>query len=307
MSQSNALRLLETILDKAIHSGNINQLAGVVVLNAMNIPNDDPKNIVDFYEILKKAEEEAIKLNNLPKITRDIKVIHDLHKFLVVNHVWSKQWKIFADYIEDKNVLNVLNSLATFYHTQNRTVSLEAEFLEKLNVEVESLRSQVLNSDLSKELKNYLINKIEDILQTLRRYYIDGTEGLEKTAKSLVTDLMIIDNKLKDDDRNNVTYKGFKAFVISLVFFIQPSVYDIIGVIPDITEFWIPKIEELTNGKEKIEKLIDDGSSIQAIFEKASDIFSIHSTKKLSGKEPKALPPSKENIEENTLNTEEKP
>lgn len=308
MSQSNALRLLETILDKAIHSQSFRPLAKTVLLDAMNLPNNDPKNILDFYVILDKAEEEAKKLNNLPKIDKNIKVIHDLHNFFVMNHVWNEQWKIFADYIEDKNVLPVLDLLATLYHKQNGTVSLEAEFLEKLNVEVDSLRSQVLNSDLSKELKNYLINKIEDILQALRRYSIDGTEGLEKTAKSLVTDLVIIENKLKADDKNNVTYKGFKAFILSLVLFIQPpSVYDIIGAVPDISEFWIPKIEELTNGKEKIEKLIDDGSSIQAIFEQALEIFSRDSTKKLSGKEPKALPPSKENIEEDTLNTEDKP
>ncbi|BAT55281.1 hypothetical protein NOS3756_42600 [Nostoc sp. NIES-3756] len=302
MSQSNALRLLESILDGAIRSKNLNQSAGIVLLNAMNLPNNEPKDIVDFYEILNKAEEETIKLNHLPKVDRYIQAIHDLHKFFVVNHVWNAKWNIFADYIENRNVLTVLDLLANFYHVQNRTVFLENDFLEKLKVEVESLRSTVLNSNLSKELKNYLINKIEDILQALRRYSIDGTEGIEKTAKSLVTDLLIIDNKIKNDDKNNVTYKRFKAFFLSLVLFIRPSVYDIMGVIPDIKQFWIPTIEELTNGKEKIEKLLDDGSSIQAIVEKASEIFSIDSTKKLSGKEQKSLPPSKEN----TFNTEDK-
>ncbi|MBD2251654.1 hypothetical protein [Nostoc parmelioides] len=305
MMQSNTLRLLETILDDAIKSKKRDEPARNVLLNAMKLP-DDPKNILDFYLILKKAEEEARKLNNIPKIDRYIQVIDGLHQLFVVNHLWSTGWHTFADYIESRNVLNTLDALANYCHAQKRTVFLDIDFLEKLNFEVESIRKKIINSDLSQQLKRYLIEKIEDILQALRRYYIDGNEGLEKTAKSLMTDLLVIENTLKDDDKKNGTYKGFKAFIISLVMFLQPtSVYDIIGAVPDITEFWIPKIEELTNGTEKIEKLIDDESSVQAIFEKASEIFSRDSIRKLSGKEQKALPPSKENLEENRFNNEE--
>lgn len=74
MQQSNALRRLKTILDEAVTNGDRQELSGPILLRAMRL-GEQPQNVVDFYELLDKAEEEAKELKNTPKITRYLQII----------------------------------------------------------------------------------------------------------------------------------------------------------------------------------------------------------------------------------------
>jgi hypothetical protein len=161
----------------------------------------DSQNIVDFYELLNKAKEEARSIKNKPKIDRYVNSIEKLHQIFIVNHIWGEHWQIFATYIEDRDVLNVLDSLADFFYSQNPAMFLDKDFLSELNSEFASLLGKILKSDLSKELKKFLIVHLDNILKAIRRYYIDGTEGLEKATKSLVSDLVITEHRLQDVDK----------------------------------------------------------------------------------------------------------
>lgn len=307
MPQSSALKRLELILDEALTNGNRSQASGPILLKVMNLSND-PQHLIDFYEILYKAEEEARSLINIPKIDKCLKVMEDLQRCFSEYSTWQTQWKTFATHIEQKNVIPTLHLLAYSYDQKPPTVLLEKEFLEKLNSEFESLRDKVLKSDISKEFKTFLIERIEDILKAIRIYHIDGTEGLQKAAKSLVSDLVMTEHSLKVEDKKSPMYKQVKTWVFSLLLYIAPSPYDIIGAVPaiegywkpkfeEIEGYWNPKFEELVAVQEKLEEVVCEASTIQEAFEKASKEFSREAQKRLSGKEQKALPPSKDNSE----------
>ncbi|MGB8702835.1 MAG: hypothetical protein WCD18_25750 [Thermosynechococcaceae cyanobacterium] len=300
MMQSSALRRLEEILTKAVANGDIQQASGPILLEAMNLENQ-PHNIVDFYELLNKAEEEARSIRTKTRIDRYLQTIEKLHEYFVVQHIWGIQWNAFATYIEDKGVLNTLDSLAEFFHSENPTIFLEEDFLEKLNSEFTLLLEKILQSDLSKDLKRFLTGQIENILKAIRRYKIDGTEGLKKAAQSLVSDLVMTEYDLKDVDKRNPIYTCVKAWGLSLLLYIAPSPYDVIGAVPDIYDFWVPKFEELSTGHKKIENIVCETPTIQEAFEKASNAFDRQPQKSIEGgQELKALPASKENLEANT-------
>ncbi|BAY24453.1 hypothetical protein NIES2100_42480 [Calothrix sp. NIES-2100] len=296
MQQSNALRRLEEMLTEAVSNGDRNQASGPILLKVMKLSNQ-PQNIVDFYELLNKAEEEARTIRNKANINRYLQTIEELHHVFIVNHVWNTKWETFATYIKDKGVLNTLDALAYFFNDQNPAIFLEQDFLDKLKSEFSSLLERIFESDLSKELKRFLIERIEDILKAIRRYYIDGTEGLEKATKLLVSDLVMAEHSLKDNDKNNPLYKRVKAWGLSLLIYIAPSPYDIIGAVPDIHDFWVPKFEELATGHKKVEQIICETSTIQEAFEKASNIFEKQQQKRIAGRDLKALPASKEDLE----------
>lgn len=302
MQQSNALRRLELILNKAISEGDKNQQSGPIILKAMKL-NEQPQNILDFYELLNKAEEEGGKLKNLPNINRYLQTLEELRQVFIVNHVWGTLWSIFASHIENRNVLITLDALANYFHDQNPSILLEQDFLDKLNSEFESLLQEILTSDLSKALKRFLIVRLEDILQAIRRYHIDGIEGLEKATKSLVSDLVMTEHGLKQEDKKNPKYGRVKAWALSLLLYFAPSPYDIIGAVPAIDEFWVPKFEELATGYKKINQIICKEPTIQEAFEEASNTFDRQSQKSITGgKERKALPAPKEEMETNTEN-----
>ncbi|AKG22495.1 hypothetical protein [Calothrix sp. 336/3] len=294
MQQSNALRRLEEILTEAIDNGDIQQASGPILLKAMNL-GDQPHKILDFFELLNKAEEEAKSIKTKPKIDRYLQTIEKLHEYFIIHHVWSVQWNTFVTYIKDKGILTTLDSLAEFFYSENPEIFLEDDFLGKLKNEFNLISEKILQSDLSKELKRFLIEHIENLLNAIRRYQVDGTEGLKQAAQSLVSDLVMTEHSLKDVDKKNPIYTCVKAWGLSLLLYIAPSPYDIVGAVPDIYDFWVPRFEELSTGHTKIEKLICETPTIQEVFEKASDAFDRKPQKSLTGvKEVKALPASKE-------------
>jgi hypothetical protein len=270
MQQSNALRRLDFILSEASENGNVDQPAGPILLKAMDLSVDDPNNIIDFYVILNKAREEAQKMKNMPNIKRDIDALDNLSKIFVTHPVFSTQWQTLVTYLGNGNYLSVLNSLANSFHAQNPAIFLEQEFLENLNREFNSLLDEIISSELSNKLKRFLEKRIGDILTAIRRYNIDGTEGLEKAIKSFVSDLAISGNSLNSEDKKPTILTKCIAAGLSLLLYIIPSPYDIIGTFPAIEDYWTPKWEELVRDREKIETIIDDSSTIQEVFEKTS-------------------------------------
>ncbi|OWY65925.1 hypothetical protein B7486_39220 [cyanobacterium TDX16] len=114
---------------------------------------------------------------------------------------------------------------------------------------------------------------------------------------------MMTEHSLKDVDKKNPIYTCFKAWGLSLLLYIAPSPYDVIGAIPDIYDFWIPKFEELSTGHSNIKEIVCETSTIQEAFEKSLTIFNRQQHKSITGgKTLKALPASKEDPNTNTDN-----
>jgi hypothetical protein len=301
MIQSSALRKLEEVLTNAITNGDATLSSGPILLQAMN-HEALPHHIVDFYELLNKAEDEAKNIRTKPNIDRYLQTIEKLHNHFVVHHLWAVQWQTFSTYINDKGILTTLDALAEFFHSENPSVFLEEDFLGKLSDELSKLLRDIIQSDLSKELKNSLRIHIESLLQAIHKYHIDGTRGLKKAAQALVSDLMMTEHNLQDSDKKSSTYMTIKAWGLSLLLYLTPTPYDIIGAVPDIDGYWRPKFEELSAGYKKIEGIINDGPTllIQEVVKKSSPIFDKQPQKSLSaGKGTKSLPPSKDEIESN--------
>lgn len=294
MKQSNTLRRLENILYEAVNNGKNDQNSALVLMEAMNF-DSEPQNIVHFYALLLNAKEDAKKIN-IPKIEGYIQVLEELNAIFITSPIWGSQWVTFANHIKSKYILTTLDALANYLHSQEPKIFIEQDFLLELNSELEELLNKILNSDLSKELRRYLSVRIENILKAIRIYTIDGTEGLERATKSLLNDLLLTEHKLKEEDKQNPIYKTFQASVISLSMFFTPSAYDIVGLVPDLYEFWIPNFQDRVAHKETIAKILSEESNIQEVFKKAPDIFKQETNKSISGKEQKLITPAKEDV-----------
>ncbi len=200
-------------------------------------------------------------------------------------------YKIFSSYVEDKNVLSVLDSLANAYHSQNQRPLLEEELLIDLESDFSSLLSEVLQSSISKDIKPILISKLEDILSSIRSYFVNGTEGIEKAAQSLLIDLEIKKRDFSSEDKQNLIIKKIKRNVLVLVLFLKPSFWDIAGLIPDINSYWMPTFNEMVEYRQKIDQCVKVESDIGSICQEISQSLE---KKRLEGSSPKSLPPSKE-------------
>ena len=295
VNQGSALRKLDGILEKALQAQDPKQPAGPILLEAMGL---EPKahNLMKFYTLMNMAKEEAESIK-LPKLDRYLKVIQNLHHIFNANHAWGQQWGTFAGHINNGNVLATIDSLANSYHSQNPTFFIETEFLEKITEDLHSLSEEIIQSDLSPELKNFLTNKLAELVKAIRGYRIYGSAELEKATKASISDLIINEIQLEDTDKKNETYKKFQARLLALYMWLVPSPYDIIGAAPDIHDFWKPRIENMAEGFEKIEGIVIETETIQEAIEKTRNALSNNSPKMMEGKDQKALPPSSESLD----------
>ena len=186
--QTSALQRLTKILNDSINQvkmAEINRPAIPILLRFINTP-DNPSHLIDFFSILSTAREEIGRMKDRESSRRVIEKLNDYF----INNI-NITWKDFAKYIDDGNIIDLLHSLADHYHTQNPTIFLESDFLDGLKNQFNSLLDEIVDSDLSNILKRFLTKQIEDILYAIRRYSIDGSEGLEKAIKSFFSDLAI--------------------------------------------------------------------------------------------------------------------
>jgi hypothetical protein len=308
-TKSSSLGILHGIINDAIKDGNPKEYAGNVLISAMKL-ECVPHNLIIFYEILSRAKDDAICLINTENgihredYERDVIAIQDLQDFCIKNHPFSNLWESFVMELKKGRYLSIIASLARDFHKRNPRVFLERAFLEKLNSTFSDLLNEILESDVSSELKKYLIDKIEEITRSIRRYVIDGSENLEKTVKSMIFDLTFSESFIKDKDKENAIYKKYKASIITLLLFLRPTPWDIVGAVPDYLQFWQPKIEELIEGRGKVQEIAEKCSDISEIIKEADKqkIFTRKLEQNLiSGKDPKLLTGSDKDISQKKI------
>ncbi len=292
--QTSALQRLAKILNDAILNSlsySRDAAAIPILLQSIDVP-DSSSHFIDFFSILSTAREEIRKMKGRESSCRVIEKLNDYF----INNI-NITWKDFAKYIDDGNIIDLLHSLADHYHTQNPTIFLESDFLDRLEEQFNSLLDEIIDSDLSNNLKRFLTKQIENILYAIRRYSIDGTEGLEKAIKSFVTDLVMVEKHIDKKDKKNPIYSRCLAGFSSLLVILRPSPYDVIGVVPAIDDYYRPRIEEFIKNWQEVEENTDETSTITEIMEKSLQLSNKQPQKSLQGKEQKSLPSSQINEE----------
>lgn len=290
MGQNNSLRVLERVLTNASSASKAQEKFGLILLKSMGL-DIQPQNIIEFYGLLSRARDEAASIKK-ENIERYVQVLDELYVFFVSNDLWNGQSNTFAANIQQKNILNTLDSLADFFGSQNPRIILEDDFLNLLKADFESILNDVSSSELSKGLKKFLTKEIEQILRGISRYKIDGGEGLEKSIKQLISNLVIGDHSIKDKDKKNHIYIGFISLSLSYLIHCTPTPWDIIGAVPDLHDFWIPQYNQIVSGKESIAKVVGSCPSIKDSIEQLSSHIDEKPQKLIEGKgERKSLPP----------------
>jgi hypothetical protein len=308
MNQSGALRRLETVLEYAVENGQKNRLCGHVLLEAMNL-SIEAHNLINFYELLNKAYTEAELLKGIPedKLGRNLKVLTQLKEQFIAGQPWNNPWEPFCRKLIESNTLAILPLLANESYRINPKVDLELDFLRQLYDEFNSLLEQINESSLSQKIKQLLIIQIESILQSIRRYDLEGTQGIEQIAKLAILDLTTGINKITKEDKRHPLVKrvlGSLATLSQISTPITTAALLVITVTPDLDQYWMRKIQDFLNTREKVEEVIDEESTVEIILEKASEISQTQKMKAMSGKDFLLLPPSKEEIENDVDNVE---
>jgi len=118
---------------------------------------------------------------------------------------------------------------------------------------------------------------------------------VELVVKQTLVDLITTEFKITIEEKNHSVFRLFKKSVMGL------WGVTLIGIttIPDLDQYWRPKFEDFLTSREKIGTIVDKETSLEAILEEASKIFSGNEQRAITGtgRELPALSPSKEDVE----------
>ncbi|QCS49267.1 hypothetical protein FEK30_07360 [Picosynechococcus sp. PCC 11901] len=208
--QSSQLRTLQRIFKEAIKSGKTDSAAKDVILPLIKLPvNAD--SVITFYGILFNAANEVNSFRSSPTMEKDIlqeslQSITKLNRFFVENNIWNTPWQKFSTFLKNANYILLLDNLSNYYYSAYKLKTVDEEDLEKIAQKINQLLDDVDKSGLPSNVKNVLISHLNEILRVISRYQIDGTEGLQKVAKSMMTDLLLAEKSIDLEDQPKTTF-----------------------------------------------------------------------------------------------------
>jgi hypothetical protein len=271
MKKSSALRNLHNILEIATKSDKSDLVAADVLLGAMSLEKN-ASNLISFYELLRIAKEE-IKSINKTGIENYIQQIDALQKTLISNALWSMQWKQLAPAINQSKVILFLDLLADFFDKENTNPFLGDEFLSGIKTRLGVISEEILCSEVTPDLKEFINKRISNIITAIERYAITGIRGIEEANKIMLFDISLKESKLSEKDRKSKAFKSIGAFSFAMMSFLKPSnIYDIAGVPQNLKEFWIPQMSQLTQYESEVYKAVESHSNLLQVIVNAPPI-----------------------------------
>ncbi|MEM9817188.1 MAG: hypothetical protein AAF827_12400 [Cyanobacteria bacterium P01_D01_bin.6] len=266
MNQANSIRTLEKILGKALEQEENTYSAINVLAKAMDA-EANTSSLMLFFEILSRSLDDIKKLNSIGNLQGYMGVMADLQEIFVNASPLKTQWTHFSSQIKSKNIVLILNSLANEFSRQNPEVLLEKDFLKHIKIEFNALLEKVSDSDLTGELKFFLIKKIKEVLLHIEKYNVYGTSGLTLVVQSTLWNLYKKQKKTSVSDKNNSILKQ----VISAYFALE----SIISGVEIVETYVVPKFKEYTQKRSQIERIIEDISDLSDISDSFSDLLSL--------------------------------
>ena len=182
MKYSNSIINLYEILEKANH-GNLNINAADIIAEAMN-SDDVESSILDFYGLLVKVEKDIKTIVDIEDLEDNIESITELQKFFVQANLFADRWSKFHQFIKNKNIHVILKHLSRDFESQQKKVYFDESFIKELRSDFNDILEKVINSDLSKDVKIFLLGRIEELLYYIDRYKIYGSKDLEFVVQS---------------------------------------------------------------------------------------------------------------------------
>ncbi|MBD2113795.1 MULTISPECIES: hypothetical protein [Cyanophyceae] len=233
-------------------------------------------------------------------------IIDDLNKFILSSNIWDLRVKSLKGWIDSKYVLSHLAMLSASVSQEHTKAVLSKEMLAQLVDRLTRIKEEIINSDLSVDLRRFLLKKINELIWDIENYSVSGLDGIKSTSDAFIGEITIRDKgglEKDSDKRNPLFISVFSIFATLSVIaqvnatYLEPILSTIVSSI-DITERYLqPKTEDF----ERISTVIEDALSRKESFEEAIGevVEKIKKEKNLylEGKQPKLLPGSSQEEE----------
>jgi hypothetical protein len=263
MKNSNSLINLQNILDIAIRSGDTSASISQVLIDAMkqSIFINSPT-AFDFYKIITYAEHE---IKCLDDSSTYLDCIYDLQKVFISRNINGEPWSVVLNTLKASNVIVILHLLGSKIYDRNPSVYFEKDFLDTIRQQFDSISDEVRLSNLSPELRRFLLDRISNISNAIDLYEISGARALEEANKLMLFDISLEEDELTETDKKNPIFKKLISASIALrIILTSASIYEAIGILslPAAIDDVSPRIGQFIKYQESIFESFDESINI---------------------------------------------
>jgi hypothetical protein len=240
MSQNNSAHRLSEILERAINlEGSQNILS---VLQQSMEATDNPYPIVDFFVLIADVEQSISYLKNIRKKNEYLGAINELKGLFSSYEVRNvDHWNFIKNEIRSKHLALIIDACGNFLSQEFLVTHLDEDEIKKYLSECEELLQEVTGSDLSDDLKTFLVIRLEEICTALRHYSIGGSERLQKIVEANIGGMILQSVNMKDKDKGNELLKKLFSWFITVgaLLGMYNDVQTLLQSQP-VTEFFLP-------------------------------------------------------------------
>jgi hypothetical protein len=159
---------------------------------------DTSQILLIWADLITLSSEAKEALNNLENIDHEIylKPFIKLEKVLSTINL-NQKWQTYSAEIDE----NTMYGLQFCSDTLGRSIgysSIENKQISELQKEIEELAERIINTELPSELKDLIINNLENLRRALVVYRINGIDGLQREFERTVGSLVLHHSEIKN-------------------------------------------------------------------------------------------------------------
>jgi hypothetical protein len=237
MQQSNSGRRLCNILEKAVKEGDKEAPIYTVIGLALGVEDVSNKYfLTDFFVLMADVERVVTLLKKVPNRDKYIDAIREIQSIFCTYSLPGDKWLNVSSLIENRNLILLLDACATFISQENLEVSLSDNQLKEYLSKCEELLKEIIESDLSDDIKTFLVVRLEEICIAIRHYSIGGPGRLRTVVEANIGGMIVRGTAISSEDKEKPILK--KIFEWLLIF------GSVLGLASDTQGFLLPNVTE---------------------------------------------------------------
>lgn len=161
-----------------------------------------------IFNLIKETKSLLQIKSNFSNVSLYSKAIDAIQSSLLMTN-FNSSWMEMNPRI-DKGTLVSLEFCADFLSQETSENFIKKDELAKLRNEVNSLISNILNTDLETDFKTYLIEKLKSVEDAILSYHIYGSRGLKNASESSLGSLLSNLSSLDKPQKKKIVEDFFK-------------------------------------------------------------------------------------------------
>jgi hypothetical protein len=216
MNQNNSAHRLCTILEKAMDIEGDQKDTTAMIGNAMGIEDiTDRRFMTSFFVLIADVERSILLLRNVSKKSDYINTIRQLQTIFFSHSLRSDHWPNIKSTIKSGNLTLILDACANFIARELPVENLSEQELSDYLSKCEDLLSQVTESDLTGDLKTFLIVRLEEVCSAIRHYSIGGSERLRTVIEANIGGMILRSAGISPEDREKPILKTLFSWFLT--------------------------------------------------------------------------------------------